>query len=82
MKTIKFTQFYKVKDDIGTEYKEGQTEKMVDTSANHFIMRGVAVEVETDEPKKRGRLKKSDDSADVEGTDSGVSGNGTKSSKK
>ena len=76
MKTIKFTQFYKVQDDVGTEYQEGQTEKMVDTSADHFIVRGVAVEVKGEEPKKRGRPKKSDTETSVEESDSSVSGNG------
>ena len=82
MKKIKFLQFYKVKDDIGTEYQEGQTETMVDTSADHFITRGVAVELDANEPKKRGKSKKSDTTASVEESDSGVSGDGTKPDKK
>ena len=64
MKTIKFLEHYKVKDDVGAEYPKGHTERMTDASADHFINRGVAVQVE-DAPKKPGRPSKSDSVADT-----------------
>ena len=54
---IKFTQAYEVKDGSGTTYAEGQTLECSDASANHFILRGVAVE-EKPKPKKEAAKKK------------------------
>ncbi len=48
---IRFLRDYLVKDDTGTAYKKGQVCDMVETSARHFLNRGLAVdasaEVET-----------------------------------
>lgn len=44
---IKFTKGYAVKAAKGETYKEGQTVDLPDRSAQHFLNRGVAEEVET-----------------------------------
>ena len=63
MPKIKFLQTVTVKDDVGNTYKEGETHEFSESSANHWLSRGVAIpvpekEVKADVPVKKSKPKK------------------------
>jgi len=56
--TIRFLVTYTVKDEDSTYYEEGQSYTMVKSSAEHFIRRGLAEEVETPKPSAPKKAEK------------------------